>query len=133
MSVDEIRTEFDAYMEAAQRVDHDGDGVSDRPVKIQDTLQGQDADTIVGQLFQYVDGKGITQQPEADTGDTGVDSQDTLNVSVAINQMDLAQNNGDKEARNDWAQKILDYHDSVDGNSGTPEGALMRAKFFLGK
>tara|TARA_R110000822_G_scaffold29212_1_gene86258 strand:- start:10 stop:654 length:645 start_codon:yes stop_codon:yes gene_type:complete len=134
--VDEIRAELDAYMAAAQRADNDGDGVSDRAVKIQDKIQGQDADSIVGQLFQYVDGKGPTHQPPEDTGtdgDTGATSQQTLNVSVAINQMDLAQNNRDKEARNGWAKTILDYHESTGGNSGIPEGALMRAKFFLGK
>ena len=132
--VDEIRTAFDDYMTAAQKADYDGDGVSDKNIKIQDKTQGSKADIIVGQLFKYVDGKGPAQQPEtSDTGDSGVDSQDTLNVSVAVNQMDLAQNNGDREARNDWAKKIMDYHDSTGGNSGIPENALMRAKFFLGK
>jgi len=134
--VEEIRAEFDAYLAAAQNADADGDGISDRVIKIQDRVQGSAADIIVGQLFQYVDGKGPTQQPQVDTGsdeDTGSSSEQTLNVSVAINQMDLAHNNRDMPARNDWAQKILDYHDSAGGNSGIPETALVRAQFYLGK
>ena len=131
--VEDIRTALDDYMAAAQNADLDGDGVSDKDIKIQDRTKGSAADIIVGQLLQYVDGKGPTEQPEQDPGDTGAQSSETLNVSVAINQMDMAHNNRDKETRNDWAQKILDYHDSVEGNSGIPDSVLVRAKFFLGK
>jgi hypothetical protein len=128
--VEEIRAEFDAYLEAAKAADTDGDGKSDKVIKIEDRLQGNDADIIVGQLFQYVDGKGVGEQPSSDTGAA---SQQSLNVSVAINQMEMAHNNRDFDTRNEWAQSILDYHDSVEGNSGIPEAALVRAEFYLGK
>ena len=133
VSVEEIRTEFDAYMLAAQNADSDGDGVSDRAIKIQDRVQGNDADIIVGQLFQYVDGKGEPQQTSSDTaepGDTGVETQHTMNVSIAINQMENAP---DIETRNDWAQKILDYHEQMGDGSNVPQNAVERAEFYLGK
>jgi len=132
--VEEIRTEFDAYMSAAQNADHDGDGVSDRAIKIQDRVQGNDADIIVGQLFQYVDGKGEPQQNSGDTGEPGDTSEFSsrieMNVSMAINQMENAPTT---EARNDWAQKILDYHEQMGDGSDVPPSVVERAKFYLGK
>jgi len=68
-----------------------------------------------------------------DTGsaeDTGAESTQTLNVSAAINQMENAPT---KEARNDWAQKILDYHEAMGEGSNVPANAVDRAKFYLGK
>ena len=62
--------------------------------------------------------------------DTGAESTQTLNVSVAINQMENATT---KEARNDWAQKILDYHEEMGAGSDVPENVVERAKFYLGK
>jgi hypothetical protein len=128
--VEDIRTAFDDYMEAAQRADYDGDGISDKNIKILEKTKGNAPDIIVGQLFQYVDGKGPAEQPEQDTVDTGSSSQETLNVSVAINQMDLAHSRGDIKARNDWAQSILDYNDK---NGGVPSSVISRAEFFVGK
>jgi len=66
VDTDDIRTAFDEYMAAAQQADSDGDGVADRAVKIQDKVQGNQADIIVGQLFDWADGKGTQQdtQPE---------------------------------------------------------------------
>jgi len=68
-----------------------------------------------------------------DTGsaeDTGAESTQTLNVSAAINQMENAPT---KEARNDWAQKILDYHEAMGEGSNVPANVVDRAKFYLGK
>ena len=68
-----------------------------------------------------------------DTGSTdaaGAESTQTLNVSVAINQMENAPT---KEARNDWAQKILDYHEQMGDGSNVPQNVVERAKFYLGK
>jgi hypothetical protein len=130
--VEDIRTEFDAYMLAAQNADYDADGISDRNVKIQDQTRGSAPDIIVGQLFQYVDGKGDPQQDTEDTadGDTGVETQHTMDVSVAINQMENAPTT---EARNDWAQKILDYHEHMGEGSDVPPSVVERAEFYLGK
>lgn len=133
--VEDIRTEFDAYMLAAQKADYDGDGVSDRDIKIQDNTQGSKPDIIVGQLFQYVDGKGEVEQDvsQSDTGspeDTGAESTQTMNVSVAINQMENAPT---IEARNDWARQILDYHEAMGEGSDVPPNVVERAKFYLGK
>jgi hypothetical protein len=128
--VEDIRDAFEDYMAAAQRADYDGDGVSDKDIKVLEKTKGNAPDIIVGQLFQYVDGKGPAEQPEQDTGDTGSSSQETLNVSVSINQMDLAHTRGDTKARNEWAQSILDYNDE---NGGVPSSVISRAEFFVGK
>lgn len=77
--------------------------------------------------------KADTPAASADTaepGDTGVETRHNLNVSVAINQMENAPNT---EARNDWAQKILDYHEAMGENSNVPANVVDRAKFYLGK
>ena len=126
----EIQAEFDAYMAAAKKADIDGDGVADRSIKIQDRVRGNDADIIVGQLFQYVDEKAEAEQPEQDTGENGASSQETLNVSVAINQMDLAHSRGDNKARNEWAQALLDHNET---NGGVPDSVIDRAEFYLDK
>ena len=128
--VEDIRSAFDDYMEAAQGSDYNGDGISDKDIRILEKTKGNAPDIIVGQLFQYVDGKGPTEQPQQDTGDTGLSSQETLNISVAINQMDLAHTRGDKKARNKWAQSILDYNEQ---NGGVPNSVISRAEFFVGK
>ena len=73
------------------------------------------------------------QQDSGDTaepGDTGASSRIEMNVSVAINQMENAPTT---EARNDWAQKILDYHEQMGDGSDVPPNAVERAKFYLGK
>ena len=75
----------------------------------------------------------IINDDTPDTGfpdDTGAESTQTLNVSVAINQMENAPT---KEARNDWAQKILDYHEKMGDGSNVPPNVVERAKFYLGK
>jgi hypothetical protein len=129
---EDIRTEFDAYMNAALSADYDGDGISDKDIKVSDSTKGAKPDVIVGQLFQYVDGKGTPEQDvdQGDTGDTGASSQITMNVSVAINQMENAPT---RQARDDWAQKILDYHEEMGDGSDVPPNVVERAKFYLGK
>ncbi len=78
------------------------------------------------------------QQDTGDTGDTGdtrvpgTYSSSTLNVDAAVDQMDLAHSMGNKQARNSWAQKIVDHHkEHGEGSVGANE--LMRAEFYLGK
>jgi hypothetical protein len=80
-------------------------------------------------LKDIIDGSDTGEAPQ-DTGDTGVESANTLNVSIAINQMENAPT---KEARNDWAQKILDYDEDMGENSDVPPAVIERAKFYLGK
>jgi len=75
----------------------------------------------------------IINDDTPDTGspdDTGAESTQTLNVSVAINQMENAPT---KEARNDWARQILDYHEKMGDGSNVPPNVVERAKFYLGK
>ena len=75
----------------------------------------------------------IINDSATDTGypeDIGAESTQTLNVSVAINQMENAPT---KEARNDWARQILDYHEKMGDGSNVPPNVVERAKFYLGK
>ena len=74
---------------------------------------------------------------QQDSGDTATpedtsefSSRIEMNVSMAINQMENAPTT---EARNNWAQKILDYHEQMGDGSDVPANAVERAKFYLGK
>jgi hypothetical protein len=77
-------------------------------------------------LKDIISGQDTTETPQ----DTGTDSRTTMNVSIAINQMENAPT---KNARNDWAQQILDYHEEMGAGSDVPQMAVERAKFYLGK
>jgi hypothetical protein len=74
------------------------------------------------------------QQDTGDTGDTrvpGTYSSTRTNVNAAVGQMDLAHANKNKQARNSWAQVIVDHHEEHgEGSVGANE--LMRAKQYLG-
>jgi len=89
-----------------------------------------DTDTEALMVNVINDGTPDQTIDTGDTGDAGMQSTQTLNVSVAINQMENAPT---KEARNDWAKKILDYHEEMGDGSNVPPNVVERAKFYLGK
>jgi len=85
VDTDDIRTAFDEYMAAAQQADSDGDGVADRTVKIQDKVQGNQADIIVGQLLDWADGKGTQQDTQPEQSSSGAD----LNGDGTLSPLEL--------------------------------------------
>jgi len=115
----------DILKTAAYNVDTLGD--TDGVVELGATAN-LDPDTEA--LMKDIIGNGDTSDPSQDTDTGGAQSVTTMNISAAINQMENAPT---KEARNEWAQEILDYHDRMGGGSNVPENVVEKAKFYLGK
>jgi len=97
--VEDIQTAFDKHMAAAKAKDTDGDGKADSSVEVKELVQGQKGNSVLGQVFIYVDGLGL-ESPTADTadGDTGAPSQIDKIKAAGKSDLTPAQQQAAKDA-----------------------------------